>query len=169
MTSPGLRMSNLSSASNDLERPRNFKTLLWPRGLCWGGNKFQFQLLTQNMSPIDLLQESQTSFIKLWVASSDLGPLRPPYMMLKWHLLVSGCKIWPRPLMTSSDLGFSKRSYSLEAFVEVASTFNFSSSHKIWAKSAYSQNLKNCYILEVKTRPFFCLHLFCQLNLKIHV
>ena len=57
------------------------------------------------------------------------------------------------PLAASSDLGFSKRSYSLEAFVEVASTFNFSSSHKIWAQSAYSQNLKNRCNREVKTRP----------------
>ena len=29
--------------------------------------------------------------------------------------------------------------------------------------------LKNRCSLEVKTRPFFCVHLFCQLNLKIHV
>ena len=36
--------------------------------------------------------------------SSSLGPPRPPYMVLKWLPLASGCQIWPRPRMASSDL-----------------------------------------------------------------
>ena len=35
MTSPGLRMSNLTSASNDLERPQIFKEVIQP----WDWNK----------------------------------------------------------------------------------------------------------------------------------
>ena len=41
----------------------------------------------------------------------------PPYMVLKWLPLVSGCQKWPRPRAASSDLGFSKRSYSLKIFL----------------------------------------------------
>ena len=44
--------------------------------------------------------------------SSDLEPPRPPYMILKWLALTSGCQIWPRPRMASaasSDLGSSKQ------------------------------------------------------------
>ena len=61
MTSPGLRMSNLTSASNDLERPRIFKEVVQPRGLCRGGFNFQFQLFTQNLSKIGLFPKSQKS------------------------------------------------------------------------------------------------------------
>ena len=46
--------------------------------------------------------------------SSDLKPPRPPYMVLKWLSLASGCQIWPRPRMTSSDL---KRPRNFKTFV----------------------------------------------------
>ena len=36
--------------------------------------------------------------------SSDLGPPRPQYMILKWLPLTSGCQIWPRPRMASGGL-----------------------------------------------------------------
>ena len=39
-----------------------------------------------------------------WGRSSDLGPPRPQYMILKWLLLTSGCQIWPRPRMASGSL-----------------------------------------------------------------
>ena len=45
-------------------------------------------------------------------------PFRPLYMVLKWLPMASGCQKWPRPRAASSDLGFSKRSYSLEAGIK---------------------------------------------------
>ena len=39
-------------------------------------------------------------------------------MVLKRLPLASGCQKWPRPRVASSDLGFQKRSYSLEAGIK---------------------------------------------------
>ena len=39
MTSPGLRMSNLTSASDGLKRPRNFKTFVRPRKWAHGNGR----------------------------------------------------------------------------------------------------------------------------------
>ena len=44
---------------------------------------------------------------------------RPSYMVLKWLPLVLGHQKWPRPRATSSDLGISKRSYSLKARIKI--------------------------------------------------
>ena len=52
-------------------------------------------------------------------AQSMPRSFRPPYMVLKWLPLVSGCQNWPRPRAASSDLGFSKRSHSLEAGIKI--------------------------------------------------
>ena len=52
-------------------------------------------------------------------AQSMQRSFRPPYMVLKWLPLVSGCQNWPQPRAASSNLRISKRSHSLEAGIKI--------------------------------------------------
>ena len=70
--------------------------------------KLKIVATSKNFEAVRPLFQSEAA----WGHSSDLKPPRPPYMILKWLALTSGCQIWPRPRMASaasSDLGSSKQ------------------------------------------------------------
>ena len=75
----------------------------------WGQDKsFEYHIWGSSLEAIRPLFKSEAAR----GCSSDLEPPRPPYMILKWLALTSGCQIWPRPRMASaasSDLGSSKQ------------------------------------------------------------
>ena len=102
---------------------------------------------------------------------------RPPYMVLKWLLLVSGCQKWPQPRAASSDL---ERPRILKGVVQprgwnkIFVKSNFMHSLKISAKSEhwnpskpYIFCLKIVYIVEAVLTSKVDVPNFFQLILKI--
>ena len=79
------------------------------------GSYFVWRAKMRNYYHLESSLEAVRPLLKSEAArgrSSDLEPPRPPYMILKWLALTSGCQIWPRPRMASaasSDLGSSKQ------------------------------------------------------------
>ena len=86
------------------------------------GSYFVWRAKMRNYYHLESSLEAVRPILKseaAWGRSSDLEPPRPPYMILKWLPLVSGCQNWPRPRAASSDLRISKRSHSLEAGIKI--------------------------------------------------
>ena len=76
------------------------------------GSYFVWRAKMRNYYHLESSLEAVRPILKSEAArgrSSDLEPPRPPYMILKWLALTSGCQIWPRPRVASSDLGSSKQ------------------------------------------------------------
>ena len=72
----------------------------------WGqGKSFEYHIWGSRRFEVTRAASSGLRF-KKWSYGLKAGP---PYMILKWLVLTSGCQIWPRPRMASSDLGSSKQ------------------------------------------------------------
>ena len=68
-----------------------------PEGL--QGSYFVWRAKMRNYYHLESSLEAVRPILKSEAArgrSSDLEPPRPPYMILKWLALTSGCQIWPR-------------------------------------------------------------------------
>ena len=71
------------------------------------GSYFVWRAKMRNYYHLESSLEAVRPILKSEAArgrSSDLEPPRPPYMILKWLALTSGCQIWPwprRPRVTS--------------------------------------------------------------------
>ena len=90
-----------------LEAILSFKSLIEGVPESTLGSYFVWRAKMRNHYHLETSLEAVRPLLKFeaaWGRSSDLRPPRPPYMVLKWLPLVSGCQIWPRPRMASSNL-----------------------------------------------------------------